>query len=320
MTIVAGCQKVGDINYSIDMTPRLISSSDNLSTSEVINSVEAATVAIKSKFLSGDAIGSGVAVASDGYILTNNHVVEGAISVTLYFANGETSGGRVVWRDAGLDLAIVKSDKNIPYVEMSSSKNLLKGQDVVAIGTPLSLQFEHTATKGIVSALNRTIEVDNSYMQNLIQHDASINPGNSGGPLFNMRGQVVGINTLKADGAEGLGFAIPIEVCFPILNRIQKGAGFETPYLGIYGFDATLAQYYEKTVERDGVYVANVASQSPAEVAGIKKDDIIIKINGENISTMLDLRVNLYSFQAGESVEFTVLRNGEIISINVILT
>ena len=244
--------------------------------------------------------------------------------MTLYLANNDTTSASVIWRDADQDLAILKAGVNLPYVEMSASSNLKKGQDILAIGTPLSLQFEQTVTKGIVSALNRTVEIENSngttsYVQNLIQHDASINPGNSGGPLFNLRGQLVGINTLKASQAEGLGFAIPIEICVPVLNKITKGLSFETPYLGLFGFDATTAKYYDKTTQKDGVYVMNVSEKGPCFKAGIKIGDVITKINGKAISTLLDMRVELYNYQAGDVIELEIDRNSNTFVAQVTL-
>lgn len=321
---LSGCEwgKSG-ANNSVDMTPRMVTLSESTA-QDVVSAVSAASVAIRATGTRTEAIGSGVAVASGGYVLTNHHVIDGAKTLKLYLANNQTTSAKVLWSDAGQDLAILKAGVDLPYVEMSASSNLKKGQDVLAIGTPLSLQFEQTVTKGIVSALNRTIEVENSngstsYIQNLIQHDASINPGNSGGPLFNLRGQVVGINTLKASDAEGLGFAIPIEVCVPVLNKITNGSSFETPYLGLFGFDATTAKYYDKTALFDGVYVMNVSKDGPSFKAGIKVGDVITKINGKEISTLLDLRVGLYEFGSGDEIELKIDRAGEALSVFVTL-
>ncbi len=311
------------VDYSIDMTPRMVTLSQ-ANAEDVVSAVSVASVAIRATSTKTEAIGSGVAVASGGYVLTNNHVIEGAKNLTLYLANNDTTSASVIWRDADQDLAILKAGVDLPYVEMSASTNLKKGQDILAIGTPLSLQFEQTVTKGIVSALNRTVEIENSngttsYVQNLIQHDASINPGNSGGPLFNLRGQLVGINTLKASQAEGLGFAIPIEICVPVLNKITKGLSFETPYLGLFGFDATTAKYYNKTTQKDGVYVMNVSEKGPCFKAGIKIGDVITKINGKAISTLLDMRVELYNFQSGDVIEFEIDRDSNIFVTQVTL-
>lgn len=311
------------VDYSIDMTPRMVTLSQS-SAEDVVRAVSVASVAIKATATKTEAIGSGVAVASGGYVLTNYHVIDGAKTLTLYLANNDTTSASVVWGDKDQDLAILKAGTNLPYVEMSASSNLKKGQDVLAIGTPLSLQFEQTVTKGIVSSLNRTVEVENSdgttsYIQNLIQHDASINPGNSGGPLFNLRGQVVGINTLKASQAEGLGFAIPIEICVPVLKKITNGLSFETPYLGIFGFDATTAKYYDKTTQKDGVYVMNVSENGPCDEARVEVGDVITKINKKQISTLLDLRVELYEFQSGDVIELEIDRNSQIFATQVTL-
>ena len=197
---LSGCTLSSNIDTSQDMTPRLISVSDDLQTSEMVEEVKSAVVGISAMVDGGYSVGSGVAIASGGYILTNHHVIEGARSVKVYLSNNVESYAKVLYSDSALDLAILKADVNMPYLDTEPSTNLKVGEDVVAIGTPLTLQFKHTVTKGIVSALNRTLEISNlggtsTLMQDLIQHDASINPGNSGGPLINSAGKVVGITT-----------------------------------------------------------------------------------------------------------------------------
>ena len=154
-------------------------------TDVVENNVKGAVVGIASFSSSGTSVGSGVAISDGGYVLTNHHVVNGANSILVYYADKTQGPAKSIWSDSSLDLAIIQTEKNMPYLQCGTSKELKVGQDILAIGTPLTLQFKHTVTKGIVSALNRTLEVgsisDAVYLQNLIQHDASINPGNSGG-------------------------------------------------------------------------------------------------------------------------------------------
>lgn len=314
----AGCSSQGGVSGkadpSINMSPRMITSkSSNLE--EMIKSVTPAVVGISAVYSNIESVGSGVAIAPKGYIVTNNHVVEGAKDITIYFANKTSAKAQLVWSDSSMDLAIVKTEIDMPYLETAGLESVNVGADVVAIGTPLTLQFKHTTTKGIVSALNRTIEVDNedgstSYLQNLIQHDSSINPGNSGGPLINSNGQVIGINTLKVTDAEGLGFAIPIEIVIPVVNKILKSGGYVTPYLGMFGFDATIAKFYNKTLETDGVYVLNIDNSAPIYKAGVRQGDIIIGIDDIEIKTMLDLRKSIYNYEIGDNITVTYLKNG----------
>jgi S1-C subfamily serine protease len=189
------------------------------------------------------------------------------------------------------------------------------GQDVLAIGTPLTLQFKHTVTKGIVSALNRTLEVggisDVNYLQNLIQHDASINPGNSGGPLISMDCKVVGINTLKASESEGIGFAIPIEVGFAIGKQVIENKKTTSAYVGLFGFDAQIASFYNQTTVSEGVYVISVDTKSPASKCGIKEGDVVVQIDDKPIKTVLDFKVAMYMYETCDPMTIKILRNGK---------
>lgn len=326
--IFSGCENngvVGKADPNVNMQPRMIVSSQNSSLEEMIKNVTPAVVGISAVYSNVESVGSGVAIAPNGYIVTNDHVVEGAKNITVYFANKTSASAKLIWNDSAMDLAIIKTEVDMPYLEIGASENINVGADVIAIGTPLTLQFKHTTTKGIVSALNRTIEVDNSdgttsYLQNLIQHDSSINPGNSGGPLINVAGQVIGINTLKVTDAEGLGFAIPIEIVVPVMNKILQTGSYVTPYLGMFGFDATIAKFYNKTLETDGVYVLNLDSTGPIYKAGIRQGDIIIGVDDVEINTMLDLRKSIYNYEIGDKISIIYLKNGEKMQKNVILS
>ena len=243
----------GTPDVNINMTPRKISTGTSVDFEEIVETISPAVVGISAVYGDFESVGSGVAVANGGYVLTNNHVVENASSITVYYANKTSGRAEVVWTDPAMDLAVIKTTIDMPYLEMATSNSVAPGQEVVAVGTPITLQFKHTVTKGIVSAINRTLEIENddettSYLQNLIQHDASINPGNSGGPLINTAGEVVGINTLKVAEAEGLGFAIPVEVAVPVLNHILQDGTYKTPYLGMFGFDSEIALFYGRTL------------------------------------------------------------------------
>ena len=192
--------------------------------SEFANAVSPAVVGITSSSKTSLNIGSGVCVKSGGYIITNYHVVANNGEICLHLHNGLTCKAISVYKNPDLDIAVLKANYPVPYLNISNSNSLVVGQSVYAVGTPLSLNFNQTFTKGIVSGLNRTVNVslvdsDVSVMTNLIQHDASINSGNSGGPLLNEFGEVVGINTLKINNAEGLGFAIPSSKFIEIINK-----------------------------------------------------------------------------------------------------
>lgn len=313
---LCGCNFMTTADSTVDMTPGLIKVSENLPTTEVVNAVKSAVVGITATLSDGYSVGSGVAIAPDGYILTNHHVVEGANSLKVYLANNTDAKANTLWSDSALDLAIIKTNINIPYLDTSPSSNLKVGEDVIAIGTPLTLQFKHTVTKGIISALNRSLEISNlggttTLMQNLIQHDASINPGNSGGPLINSSGKVVGINTLKASDAEGIAFAIPIEVASAITNRIIQNVNNKVPSLGVFAYDVELAKFTNKTQFNSGVYVEDVKQNSIFDNAGIKNGDIIIEINDTPLNSMIDFRKLLYSLNDGDEISLKILRNDE---------
>lgn len=299
-----------NIDTTVDMTPRLISTSQQLSSTQIADTVKGAIVGISAKLSGGQSIGSGVAIADGGYVITNFHVISGAKSLTLYLADKSTVSAEYIWGDQSVDLALLKAQKNLPYLDTSPLENVLIGDDVLAVGTPLSLEFQHTFTKGIVSALNRTIEIPSlggytTYMQNLIQHDASINSGNSGGPLINTQGKIIGINSLKASDAEGIGFAIPIETATALVARIIPDPDFEKVYLGVFGQDASLAKFAGLAEDDEGVFVLDIDPNSPLAKTPLKNGDVITAINGKTIKNTLDLRKAIYALTQGESIEIT---------------
>ncbi len=305
----------GTPDVNINMTPRKISSSQKTNFEEIVSLVAPAVVGISAVYDGIESVGSGVAIAEGGYVLTNNHVVEDSSSITVYYANKTSGRASLVWRDPAMDLAVIKTTVDMPYLQAGDSSVVQTGEDVIAIGTPLTLQFKHTVTKGIISATNRTVELENedgstSYLQNLFQHDASINPGNSGGPLINSSGEVVGINTLKVSEAEGIGFAIPIEVALPVVSHILEDGKYETPYLGMFGLDSEIALFYGRTLNKTGVYVVNLDPSGAIAKAGINKEDIITGLDNFEIKTMLDLRTAVYNYKVGDTVELTFLREG----------
>jgi S1-C subfamily serine protease len=262
-------------------------------------------------------VGSGVIVHEDGYILTNSHVVADgeAKEITVKFEDGEITEGDVLWNDPFLDLAVVKVQRsNLPVAILGDSDSLVVGELAVAIGNPLGLEFERTVTSGVISGLNRSVRVDASnIIEDLIQTDASINPGNSGGPLLNGNGEVIGINTAKIQTAEGLGFAIPINLTKPIIEDIIQTGTHQTVLLGITGVSL---EEYEARLGIDlepegGVVVIEVQPGSTAQEAGILPGDVITRIDDREISNMGQLRRALYKYRAGDMAELDIVRNGE---------
>lgn len=259
-----------------------------------------------------EGVGSGVIIDPSGYILTNAHVVgEHPEELTVFFKDGRELEGKVLWKDSLLDLAVVKVEAaNLPAAELGDSDGLIVGETTIAIGNPLGMRFERTVTQGIVSGLNRSIMVEQgSVMEDLIQTDAAINPGNSGGPLINARGQVIGINTVKAS-AEGLGFAIPINITKPITQKLIKNGEFIPTYMGITPLDSEMLGYYATDIEiQKGIYVYNVKEGTPAADAGLKAGDVITHINGEEVNTLVKFKSILYSSSPGDTVTVKYIKN-----------
>ena len=298
--------KMSETNYQ-NFDSVMIDTSQIKSYKDLVSTCKPAVVGISSISGRYQSIGTGVCIKSGAYVLTNNHVVDGGSNISLYLSNGDTAKANLVWRDASSDLAILKSSKDIPYLPVAQSGSYQSGDEVVAIGTPLDLAFKHSATKGIISAINRTISVDGENGQtalyNLIQHDASINPGNSGGPLINMNGKVIGINTVKVTDAEGMGFAIPVDTFSPVIEKVSANGGYDTTYLGVFGYDNQLKNIGKVST---GFYVESVAKNSPAERAGIKKGDIITNFGDVEIKTAKDLKSALYNYNVNDVVSMMI--------------
>ncbi len=314
--LISGCESTNQINQNTEIKPLnevLINSRVYEDTSALADNVTPAIVGITSADSAGESVGSGVCIASGGYVLTNAHVVTNPNYIYLHLSNGDSGRAHLVWQDESQDIAILKTELSLPYLALADIDDVRVGEDIVAVGTPLTLSLKHTFTKGIVSALNRTIKVSNlggeSYMQNLIQHDASLNPGNSGGPLINSRGEVLGINTLKISGGEGIGFAIPVKSIASALQNVTDNGEYITPYLGLYGFDSEIASYYGKSNIQNGVYILDISQNSPLRACNIEQGDVITSFNGVNVNNMLDLRNELYKCQCGDMVKIQYLQN-----------
>ena len=267
-------------------------------------------------------LGTGIIVSSKGYIVTNMHVSGDKYSncyVTL--ENGNSYKANVVWADSTLDLSILKINiEGMRSAKLGDSSKVKTGQTVYAIGNPIGYEFQRTVTFGIISAESRTLKFKENntdiLMTDLIQTDADINPGNSGGPLINTKGEVIGINSLKIDSAEGIGFAVPINIIKPIIEKFDKTGKFEEPTIGISGYDKNVIPYLDKDISiTSGVYVENIVKGSPAEQKGILKGDIILKIDDKEINTMNELKEYVYSKYPGDEVNLSIKRNG--ISKNV---
>lgn len=263
--------------------------------------------------------GSGIIISSDGYIVTNSHVIEGASAIYVVLNNGENYSARVVGMDTKTDIAVIKIDaKNLAKAELGKSSDLKVGELAVAIGNPLGLEFQGSVTAGVISALDRSMEVD-GRKYTLVQTDAAINPGNSGGPLVNKYGYVIGINTVKisSSATEGMGFAIPIDIALPIIEElIEKGYVSGRPQIGIEIINITEAMSMQYNVPV-GVYVVNVVFGSAAEKAGIKSGDIIIKADGISVSTAEMLNDVKDKYKVGDTLTLTIVREGITIDVDV---
>lgn len=269
-------------------------------------------------------LGSGVIVSENGYILSNEHVTGSKYSncyITL--ENGKTYTASVVWSDSTVDLSIAKINvKNLPYASLGDSDNVRIGEIVYAIGNPIGYEFQRTVTSGIISAVNRTVRIDengeSTYMEDLIQTDATINPGNSGGPLINPDGKIIGINSVKIASAEGIGFAVPINIVKPIIEKYMKEEKFEEASLGIFAYDKEIIPYIDEKIEiQKGIYIAQISLDSPAAKTGLKVGDIITKIDNLELNKMCDLRSYIYTKSPGDEVNLTIYRNRREIQIRV---
>lgn len=271
--------------------------------------------------------GSGVFISSDGYILTNNHVVEGLNAVTIILADGTQQSAKIVGTDIFSDLAVLKTDGKVPaYATLGNSDVLKPGESVIAIGSPLG-DFKNTVTVGVVSATGRSIDTGQGYLiEDLIQTDAAINQGNSGGPLVNLAGQVIGINSLivRSTGqgavAEGLGFAIPVNTARAVAEQIIQKGYFARPFLGIsyQPISPSIAQMYRLPVQY-GVYITNISSNSPASTAGLKVGDIITAINNNAISDTNGYINILFTFKPGDKVTIEFVRSNQQMQVEVVL-
>ncbi|MEI8216000.1 MAG: trypsin-like peptidase domain-containing protein [Eubacteriales bacterium] len=313
-----------------------ISTESNINTAQAIAekampSVVGISTEVVAKTIFGQAkmqgVGTGVIVDKNGFILTNSHVINDgdAKSISVHLYDGREMAGTVLWHDATIDLAIVKVDaSNLVPAELGDSEKIKVGQYAVAIGNPLGFSFERSITAGIISGINRSIQIsDTETIDGLIQTDASINPGNSGGPLFDATGKVVGINAAKIQSGEGLGFAIPINIAKPIVSEVKEKGQFIRAYLGIQGISVEQLQttYQDRDFgTKQGVFAYQVFPGSPADKAGIMENDIILKIGETKVATMGELIKVLFSYRPGDTVSIALIRGKETMIKDVKLT
>jgi serine protease Do len=266
--------------------------------------------------------GSGVIFDANGYIVTNNHVVEGSQELAVSLSDGRVLNGKVVGTDPATDLAVVKVDATgLPTAAFGDSDSLMVGEPAIAIGNPLGLEFQGSVTAGAISALNRTVDTGERKFK-LIQTDAAINPGNSGGALVNADGVIVGINSAKiaAQGVEGIGFAIPINTAKPIIQSLIEKGKVIRPYLGIGFIDKAMAEKsgYEFPYDK-GVYVAKVDSEGPAGKAGILKGDVVLKFAGTDINSASDLQSVKDGQSVGSKVDIVIQRGNKTLTLPIVL-
>jgi serine protease Do len=263
--------------------------------------------------------GSGFIVTKDGYILTNNHVVEGADRITVTMLDGRQLPAKLVGRDPTFDLAVIKVDlKDAAALKLGDSDTVEVGEWVVAIGNPFGL--ENSVTVGVISAKNRTIQAENMNFQGFLQTDAAINPGNSGGPLINLRGEVVGINTAIVPYAQGIGFAVPINMAKQVLDDLIKHGEVRRGWLGVMAQPngPAFAKAY-KVPTSEGAIVADVKPGSPADAAGLRRGDVIVSINGKKVLNDKSLTFLVRSFSAGTKVKIEFYRRDKKMSADVVL-
>jgi serine protease Do len=273
------------------------------------------------------ASGSGFIISSDGLILTNYHVIEGSNAVTVILSGGKEVNAVIKGSDPLNDIAVLKiEEQNLTPVKFGDSSKLQVGEMAVAIGNPLGEELAGTVTQGVISALERKIDLGGKVLS-LIQTDAAINPGNSGGPLLNAKGEVIAINTAKPGFAgydengqpitsEGIGFSIPINTVLPIVQEILQHGNIARPGLGIYGAEVTDQMAQQSNIPK-GIYIEKLIPGMPSQNSGLQPDDIVIEVNGQKVQTMQDLATAITGKKVGEDVQVKVWRNGTETTVTV---
>jgi serine protease Do len=296
---------------------------------EILSRVEPAVVSIRTRSLSlgdflrpvpGEGAGTGFVIAPDGVLVTNNHVVSGAQTIEVVFADDRKMPARVLGRDSTTDLAVLKVDAtDLPVAALGDSSALRVGDDVIAIGNALGLEGGPTVTRGIVSAEDRTITAESGIrLEHVIQTDTAINPGNSGGPLVNSAGEVVGINTAVAGDAQNIGFSIAINAAKPIIEELRQGNTRSRPFLGVkmVTFTPEYAEGLGVTVD-SGAVVADVTAGSGAEVGGLRTGDVITSIDGKEVKKAEDVTSAVNTHKPGDEIKVTFVRRDQTQEVTV---
>jgi len=300
----------------LDVLEKVSRSVVNISTVRLVHAMFYQVVPVRG-------VGSGTIIDSKGYILTNNHVIRGARRISVALWNGDVFEGEVIGSCSLHDIAVVKVDRDgLPAAELGDSDRLRVGQRVYAIGNPFGLAGGPTVTSGVISALNRTIEAEAGFLlENLVQTDAAINPGNSGGPLVDVKGRVVAISTAIVPFAQGIGFAIPINIAKRCSAEIIDGKMPSRPWIGIIGLSLTegVARQYNLPPV-DGVLVTRVVEGGPAYRAGIEAGDIVLKLDGVRIKNIEGLLREIHKRKIGDRVHLDILKMGVERSLEVTLS
>lgn len=322
---------------TIEKTVKEVSVTETNTIKSAVEKIYDAVVYIES-YQNGKSIGSGTGFVykkegENGYVITNNHVIEGATSVKITNNAGATIDAKVLGSDEYADIAVlsIASDAVLAVAEIGDSTELELGDTLFTVGSPLGIDYMGTVTKGILSGKDRTVEVSLSkgeFLMEVIQTDAAINPGNSGGPLCNVNGEVIGVNSLKLveDEIEGMGFAIPIEMVMATVDKLEKGEELKRPLLGVSMLDVseTFSLYRNGIIVPDdvenGIVVVTVENGSPAASSGLQKGDILLEFDGEQITGIAHFRFMLYKHSVGDTITLKYYRNGKIKDIEVKLT
>ena len=338
-TLLGGIIFFGAGNFSVTDAAGVISEARNTPVVRVAKEVGPAVVGITNKavinesyfdFFRGrveipreiEGVGSGVIFRKDGYIVTNNHVIADAKELTVSFPDAKTLTAEVIGADELTDIAVVKVQaNNLPTAKFGNSDEVMVGETAIAIGNPLGLEFQGSVTVGVVSALNRTLTVNEGFVK-LIQTDTAINPGNSGGALLNADGEVIGINSAKlaTTEVEGMAFAIPINTVQEVINELMAKGYVARPMLGIQIMDnKTAAQGGYRLNLKKGVYIFKVELGSSAHKAGLQPNDVILSVDGKEVNSVTELRSKIMTKKIGEKVKIKYSRDGRENTIEIVL-
>jgi len=324
----------GETTYK---TLKEVSVTETNTIKSAVDKIYDAVVYIES-YQNGKSIGSGTGFVykkedKNSYVITNNHVIDGATEVKITNNAGATVDATVLGSDEYADIAVlsISTDAVLSVAEIGNSTVLELGDTLFTVGSPLGIDYMGTVTKGILSGKDRTVEVSLSngqFLMEVIQTDAAINPGNSGGPLCNINGEVIGVNSLKLvkDEIEGMGFAIPIEMVMATVDKLEKGEEVQRPLLGVsmLGIDETFSLYRNGIIipedVENGIVVVSVEKDSPASNSGLQKGDILLEVDGEKITGIGHFRFLLYKHSVGDTMKLKYYRDGKIKDVEVKLT